>query len=112
MDSIPMYDSNERTTLDGEWTHEELDDNIYDECVKLIPKYEQRHAGRAVYDRDLYLPQFLAEKIKTENGDLIEIYNREADKHRNENKFGICWFDKWIETQVKCIMNANLVGGK
>ena len=110
-DGIPMYTGTIRTTLDCEWTHDELASNIDDECIKLIEVYKDKYQNRAVYDKDLLKPAYLAEKIKNESGDLIEVYNKCADAHRNENKFGIYWFDKWIEKQVKRILNSNLVGG-
>lgn len=108
----PVYGSIHRTTLDGEWTDEELSSNIDDECFKLVPEYKKKYENRAVYDENLFLPPYVAEKIKNESGDLIEIYNKCADAHRNEKMFGIHWFDKWIEEQVRHIMNKNLVGGK
>lgn len=111
MDNVSIYGSVEQLTIDREWTYEELADNIDDECIKLVPDYANKHKFRAVYDENLYKPQYVAEKIKNEN-DLIEVYNKEYDKHRYEDMFGIVWFDKWIESQVRRIMNANLVGGK
>ena len=110
-DWMPLYSSSPRTTLDGEWTEEELADDIYDECSKLVRVYKTKYRNCAVYDNNLYKPQYLAEKIKSESDDLIEIYNKCADKHRNENAFGIHWFDEWIHEQIKRILNANLVGG-
>lgn len=110
-DGTPMYVSTVRTTLDHEWTHDELASNIDDECIKLVEVYKGKYQNRAVYDKDLLKAPYLAEKIKDESGDLIEVYNKCADAHRNENKFGIYWFDKWIEEQVRRILNNNLVGG-
>lgn len=107
---IPVYGSNPRTTLDGEWTEEELADNIDSECIKLVPVYESKYKNRAVYDSDLLKPIYLAEKIKNESGDLIEIYNKEYDKHRNDKIYGIHWFDEWIKKQIRRIMDNNLVG--
>ena len=104
------YSSAPRTTLDNEWTEEELSGDVYDECVKLLPEYEQKYSNRAVYDKDLFKPAYLAEKITSEN-DLIEVYNKEYDKHRDQNMFGIVWFDKWIASTIRKIMNDNLVGG-
>ena len=109
---MPMYGNTPRVTLDGEWTHEELSDNIDDECLKLVPTYEQKYKGRAVYDKNMFSPLYVAERIKNESADLIEVYNKEYDKHRNEKMFGIHWFDRWIEEQVKHIIISNLVGGK
>ena len=77
------YRSTPRTTLDNEWTEEELRGDIYDECMKLLPEYEQKYKHKAVYDKDLFKPQYLAEKIISEN-DLVEAYNREYDKHRDQ----------------------------
>lgn len=109
---MPMYGNTPRVTLDGEWTHEELSDNIDDECLKLVPGYAEKYKNRAVYDKNLFLPLYVAEKIKNESADLVDVYNSEYDKHRNEKLFGIYLFDKWIEEQVRCIMNDNLIGGK
>lgn len=106
----PIYGSTTRTTIDGEWTYEELRDNIDDECIKLAPIYERKYRDRAVYDKNLFKPAYLAEKIRNESDDLIEIYNKEYDKHRNEKIFGIHWFDAWIAKQVQHVMNNNLVG--
>lgn len=109
-DWVPMYGSSPRVTLDEEWTEEELADNIYDECVRVLKEYQEKYKGRALYDTNLLKPQYLAEKIRNENDDLIEIYNKLYDQHRNENKFGIYWFDLWIEKQIRHIMTDNLVG--
>ena len=70
---IPMYSSSPRTTIDDEWTEEELADNIDDECIKLIDKYKGKYVNKAVYDSNLLKPAYLAEKIKSESEDLIEI---------------------------------------
>jgi hypothetical protein len=107
---MSVYGSSPRTTLDGEWTEEELAGDIYDECTKAVGDYPQKYKNRAVYDSDLFKPQYLAEKIRNENDDLIEIYNKLYDQHRNENKFGIHWFDLWVQKQIRHIMSDNLVG--
>lgn len=110
---MTIYQGGEdRVTLDKEWTEEELIDNIYDECTKLLPLLQEEYKNRAVYNTDLYKPQYLAEKIRAESDDLIEIYNKCVDAHRNDNKFGIYWFDQWISKQVTRIITNNLVGGK
>ena len=108
---IPIYGSNPRTTIDDEWTEEELADNIDDECIKLLDVYRGKYVNKAVYDSNLLKPAYLAEKIKSESEDPIEIYNSEFDKHRNDGIFGIHLFDRWIERQVRRILNSNLVGG-
>jgi hypothetical protein len=110
MEWIPMYGSNPRTTLDGEWTEDELMDDVDDECAKLVIVYNKRLEGRALYDQTLLIPRVLAEKVRC-NNDLIEVYNKCADAHRDENRFGIHWFDDWVRSEVKKIMNANLVTG-
>lgn len=106
-----MYGSVERTTLDNEWTEKELSENVDDECIKLLPTYEQKYKNRAMYDTNLLKPPYMAEKIKNEN-DLIEVYNTCYDKHRNERMFGIHWFDEWIEEQINKILKNNLVGSR
>ena len=108
---MSVYQGNiDRTTLDGEWTEEELAGDVDDECMKLIPQLISRYKNRAMYDTNLLKPPYLAEKIKSEN-DLIEIYNKCADAHRSEKVFGIHWFDQWVAEQIKSILNNNLVGG-
>ena len=110
---LQMYGSiAPRTTLDGEWTEEELAGDIVDECIKLLPEYEKKYAHKAVYNENLYKPEYMAESIKIEAGDLIEVYNREYDRHRNDSKFGIYWYDEWVRQQIKRRMKSNLVGGK
>ena len=106
-----MYAGNiERKTLDGEWTISELEDDVDDECLKLVPVLADKYKNRAVYDKDLFKWQYVAEKIKSETDDLIEVYNKEYDRHRDEKLFGIVHFDNWIKKRIERIMNSNLVG--
>lgn len=108
---IPMYNNSVRTTLDGEWDEDELVGDVLDECMKILPGMTARYTNRAMIDRDMMLPQYMASHICEEN-DLIEIYNREYDKHRNDGKFGITYFDEWLSKEITRLVNANLVGGK
>lgn len=112
MDGIPMYAGNShRLTIDKEWDEEELAGDVSDECIKLVPQLAEKFKDRAMADRDLMKPQYMASKICEEN-DLIEIYNKEYDRHRNEDIFGIHWFDAWVLAEIKKIASSNLVGDK
>lgn len=101
----------ERTTLDDEWTEEELRGDVYDECTKILTKVAPKHNTRAMYDSNLLKVPYLVEDICNEY-DLIEEYNKQYDKHRHENKFGIHYFDDWLRSVINIKLAQNLVGGK
>lgn len=112
-----MYQGDiERYTLDREWTEEELKDSVKDEAFKLLngtndkTGWTQQTKGRLKYDMDLEYPEFLANRVIDEY-DLIEQYNKLADKHRNDKdrKFGIYYFDEWSIKVMTKILKDNLV---
>ena len=106
------YGSRERTTLDGEWTESELKDNVWDDCNKAINEWKERNKNKvlALYDEDLLLPDFLSEMICTEE-DLIERYNKLANKHRLDEKrlFNIAYFDNWCADIAGKKLKNNIV---
>lgn len=104
-----MYQSHERTTLDNEWTEEELKGCIYDTCTKhMDSKWCDKYKNRALMDRNLLLKQYMVEKLCTDN-DVIEIYNREYGKNVDKQGFGINWFDEWTVKQIDRLMRENIV---
>lgn len=109
----------ERTTIDEEWTESELKDDIYDETRKILhgepggkSGWLASNIGRAVHNSDLLTAEFIVENI-CERYDLIEVYNRAYDLHRNDKpmKFGIHYFDEVVKKEVLKILKNNLVTG-
>ena len=110
--SSHYYGSRERTTLDGEWTESELKDNVWDDCNKAIKEWKERKKNKEVKlcDDDLILPDYLAEIICNEE-DIIERYNKLADKHRLdvERLFNIAYFDNWCLDIASKKLKNNIV---
>lgn len=107
---IAMYQPEVRTTLDGEWEEDELIEDVYDVCIEVMtPKLLKKYQYRALKDVDLLKPQYMAEHILGQIDDVIELYNKEYDKHRNENKFGIIWYDEAISKMIKSELRGNVV---
>lgn len=100
----------EEYTLDGEWSQSELEEDLDDEALRLVNDWKEKNKYRAVLDKDLLFPEYLANKVKEEN-DLIVVYNKAYDKHRNDadRKFGIHYFDEEIVKIMKKILKENLV---
>lgn len=99
-----------RTTLDGEWEESELLDDIYDVCTevmtdKLIGKYE----FKALNDSNLLKPAYMSEEISNSIDDVIELYNTEYDRHRNDTRFGIVWFDEAIKKMILKRLKENVI---
>ena len=112
-ESVGYYEGDiERTTLDSEWTESELEDNVYDEVVKELEKLNktEKLQYRALKDKGLNYPEFIANKIKDEN-DLIEVYNKLYDSNKNnkEGTFIIHFFDAWIHSKTKEIVKNNII---
>ena len=117
MKSVGYYTGNvERATLDGEWTEGELKDDLWGVTKELLNGKDghkgwlDKHIGRALIDSELCKIDYLVEKVLDEN-DLIEVYNKEVDKHRNdeEQRFGVYYYDKKIRSIIERILNNNLV---
>lgn len=107
---IAMYQPSIRTTLDGEWTEEELREDVYDVCIETMTNSAlKKYQYRALKDSDLLKTQYMAEKILDQIDDVVELYNKEYDKHRNENKFGIVWYDEEIKSMINKLLKENLV---
>lgn len=107
---IAMYQPSVRTTLDGEWTEEELREDVYDICIETMTDSElKKYQYRALKDSDLLKTQYMAEKILDQIDDVVELYNKEYDKHRNDNKFGIAWYDEAIKSMINKLLEENLV---
>lgn len=102
----------ERTTNDGEWTESELRDNVYDDVKQLFKSnnIEEKYKHRAVRSRELLLCQGMTDYI-LDNIDVIEVYNRERDKHINdaEQLFAIHHFDDFIIKEVNKTLKKNEV---
>lgn len=110
MDEYVVYGHEEKLTLDGEWTYDELDGDVYDVVAKYYERnnVSDRYKGKALYDTDLLKPQYMVEEIKC-GVDLIEVYNTEYNKRKEENKFGITYFDEWVENQIQQKLKGNEV---
>lgn len=117
VEEIAMYQGNiERYTIDREWTEEELKEDVMDEALKILKGTKDKEGwltkttGRAKLDKDLDYPEFLANKVIDEY-DLIEEYNKQVDKHRNDEvkKFGIHYFDEWCIKTLNKILKDNLI---
>ena len=114
--SVGYYEGEQnRTTIDNEWSEEDLKSDVDDEVLKFMSpdnknSYYNRNKSRPVYNKDLTHEEFVAEKIKSEN-DLVEIYNKEYDKHHSDSKqvFTIHYFDEWLQSEIKRIIDENIV---
>ena len=105
-----MYSPVERTTLDNEWTEQELIDDIYDTCVEIMtPELLKKYEHRALINPDLLKTQYMANTIANQIEDVIELYNKEYDKHRNERAFGIRWYDEAIKKMINKKLKENMV---
>lgn len=108
----------ERTTLDGEWTEDELKDDLWSEARKYLygendtKGWLETHKNRAMRDPDLCKIEYLVEDISTRY-DLIEVYNKVVDMHRNDEHrlFGIAYFDKIAREEIIKTLKDNLVTG-
>lgn len=108
----------ERVTLDGEWTESELKDDLWDEANKFLKGTKDfkgwlaTHKGRAMRDPDLCKVEYLVEDICSRY-DLIEVYNKVVDIHRNDEKklFGIVYFDQIAIAEIEKTLKQNLVTG-
>ena len=105
------YNGNrERVTLDAEWSESELKDNVWDDCNQVLKEWLVKNSNKPVYNKDLLSVDYLAEQVCNEN-DVIEVYNKEYDKHRNDEEklFGVAYFDNWCKAHVRLLLKANLV---
>lgn len=108
-EEIAYYQGNrQRITIDHEWTEEDLIGEVKDEVYKYIEAWKDKHKNKAMYNNNLVLDAYMAEEILNDN-DVIEIYNKEYDKRRNEKKFGIVYFDDWLKKEVDKRLRQNLV---
>lgn len=106
----------ERTTIDGEWTESELRDDLWDEANKFLNGTKDskgwlaKHQGRIFRDTDLCKVEYLVEDICSRY-DLIEVYNRVVDIHRNDEKklFGIVYFDQIAVAEIEKTLKQNLI---
>lgn len=100
----------EYSTLDGEWTQSELEEDIYDVCVEVMTdNVINQYKYRALKNKDLLKPNYMAETLKNEIEDVVVLYNTEYDKHRNEKIFGIHWYDMKIKQLINRRLKENLV---
>ena len=99
-----------RTTVDDKWDEEELRGDVYDVCVEVMtPKLLEQYKYRALKDKDLLLPQYMAEQILNQIEDVVELYDVEYYKHCSEDSPGIRWYDKVIIDMIHKELNGNLV---
>ena len=109
-EEIAMYQPRVRTTLDGEWTEEELREDVYDVCIEeMTADRLKKYQYRALRNKDMLKPQYMANTILDQIDDVIELYNTECDKHRHEKKFGIVWYDEAIKSRINRLLKENLV---
>lgn len=108
---LAYYQGNrERTTLDCEWTEQELKDDIIEEAEKILKEWLPKHKDRAVKDKNLLKSESILTNI-CDRYDLIEVYNRAYDMHRNDKpiKFGIHYFDDVARLEINKILKQNLI---
>lgn len=107
-----IYEPETRTTLDKEWEYDELESNVYDIVHKYYEKYniKDKYKNRALHQPLMLEVDYMANVIR-DSYDLIEVYNKEYDKHRNEKKFGITYFDNWVRSEIKRQIKSELVEG-
>lgn len=106
----------ERTTLDGEWTESELREDIETEARKILHGTDgktgwlEQNKHRAVYDKSMLHEEYIATAI-CDKYDIIEVYNKLYDKHRNDKPrlFGIHYFDEIAIIEIKKTLENNLV---
>lgn len=117
IEEIAYYQGDiERTTLDGEWTEQELKDDLWDEANKIIngtkdtKGWLEIHKDRAMVDTELYKVEYIVEDICTRY-DLIEVYNKVVDMHRNDEPklFGIAYFDQIARAEIEKTLKQNLL---
>ena len=117
VEEIAYYQGDiERTTIDGEWEESELKEDAYSEAKKILlgengrTGWIENYRGRLLRDDNLIKPEYLSEEVAS-NYDLIEIYNKAYDLHRNDKpmKFVIHYFDEAIREKIKEILRENLV---
>ena len=103
----------ERTTIDGEWTEEELKGDIWDEASKLVDDWIEKNKHRALKDDKLTHVEFIVNDICSRY-DIIEVYNRAYDLHRNDKNrmFGIHYYDELVRAEVKKVLDNNLVNNQ
>ena len=103
----------ERTTIDKEWTESELKDETWSYVNKALNGDENlanKYSKRALLDRELLKTEYLTNSI-LDNNDLIEVYNKEYDKHHNDKdrKFGIYYFEQKIYSIIRKVLKNNLL---
>lgn len=117
IEEIAYYQGDiERTTLDGEWTESELKDCLWDTAHKYLHGENGKTGwlafclGRAIKDESLLKEEFIVEDICSRY-DLIEVYNKLLDMHRNDKKklFGIAYFDQISQEEVAKLLKNNLI---
>lgn len=110
MYEIAMYQPTVRITLDGEWEEEELRSDIYDVCVEVMTsELLEKYKYRALKNIDILKPHYMNELILNQIEDVVELYNKEYDKHRHEKYFGIKWYDEAIRNMILKNLKENLV---
>lgn len=107
---VAMYQPTPRTTLDGEWLEDELQSDIYDVCIEVMtPELLKKYEFRALKDTSILKPQSMYERILDIVGDVVQLYNKEYDKHRHEKCDGIKWYDETIAKMIHRELKENLV---
>ena len=103
-----MYQqSHEKITIDGEWWEDELRGNVHDICIQIMtPKILQKYEYRALKNKDLLKPQYMAEQILNEI-DVVELYDNEYKKHNQI--YDIELYDVAIATIVEQKLEENIV---
>lgn len=108
-EEIQIHHPVQRMTLDREWTEDELIDNIYDVCTEVMTdKLLKKYKNRALKDENLLKIPYMSEHIECQIEDVIELYNKEYDKHRHEKCFGIKWYDEAIKRMINSELRRNV----
>lgn len=109
IEEIGYYTPKVKVTLDGEWTAEELVEEVHDLAFEILPGWLEKNKYRAVKNKDLLHDEFLRNEV-LDNIDVIDIYNEAVSKHRNDKEklFGIVYFDEAITKMLLNVLDDNL----
>ena len=99
----------EEMTSDGEWTHSELKDDVYDVCTEVLTQeLVKKYKFKAIYDANLLKPQYMTEQILNQIGNPVELYNKE-NKDNDGDTPGIYLYDNAIKDMILNKLKENVV---
>lgn len=117
-ESFGCYENTEKCTIDGEWTEDELRDDIWDEAKKILhgdgktKGWIEKNQYRFISDKSVLHEEFLVNRVLDNiEYDAIELYNSEYSKHNNDTDklFGIHYFDEAVRKEMEKILKDGLV---